>query len=101
MDELLKKKLKSEAQQLTPISWIGKKGFTDEVKDEIKKLLKRRKLMKVKILKSFIDEHNVDKKTIGETIAEAVGAELIQKIGFIVVLYKKPLSRDLKFKKTL
>lgn len=89
----LRNKLRREAQLLNPVAWIGKNGFSETVKIEIKKQLKNKKLIKVKVLKSFIDENEINKKDFAEEIAKEIGCELVQKIGFMVVLYK-PYDRS-------
>ena len=45
------------------------------------------KHLKIKLLRTFIESH--DKKQAIQEIAEKTKAEVIQKIGFIVVLHKK------------
>ena len=89
MDTQIKIKLRSQAQSLKPLAWIGKNGFNEGVISEIKKQLKKKHLIKIKVLKSFIDEQEIDKKEFANHVAEVLDAELIQKIGFTLVLYKK------------
>ena len=89
MDVELKTRLKREALVLNPVAWVGKNGLTEQVKEEIKKQLKNKRLIKVKVLRSFIEENEVNKKDFALQLAEEVGAELVQKLGFIVILYKQ------------
>lgn len=81
-----KKNIKEKGKLLEPIIRIGKNGLTDNAIDEIKKQLKKRKLIKVKFLRSFIK--GKDKKKIGKEIATKTNSELIDQVGFVVVLYK-------------
>jgi len=81
------KELKSKAKLLQPIVRIGKNGMDDNLITEIKKHLKKRKLIKIKMLKSFRDEKTKD---VAKDVAEKTGSELIDSVGFVFVLYKKP-----------
>jgi len=82
-----KKKLKEKGKLLDPIIRIGKSGMTENVVAEIKKHLKKRKLIKVKMLRSFIEE--TGKKEAFEKVIEDTDSILIDKVGFVVVLAKK------------
>lgn len=82
------KELRGKAQRLDPIVRIGKSGLTGTVVEEIKKLLKKRKLIKIKILPSALD--SAGKEEIVSRLVLESGGELVHKIGFTVVLaYKK------------
>jgi RNA-binding protein len=81
------RELKSKAMLLEPIINVGKAGLTDSVIEEIKLQLKKRKLIKVKFLKSAIE--NKDKKQLAQELVSKTNAQLIHKVGFVVVLYKK------------
>jgi len=80
-------KLRSKAKTLEPIIRIGKKGLTEAIIEEIKKLLKKRKLIKVKMLKSVLE--NKDKKEVIKELVNKTNAVLIEAVGFIVVLARK------------
>jgi RNA-binding protein len=82
-----KKKARELGHRLDPIIRIGKSGLTDQVIDEIKKHIKKRNLIKVKLLRAYISTK--DKKEIFKEIAERTGSELVNSIGFVVVLAKK------------
>lgn len=88
MDVELKVRLKREALPLNPVAWVGKNGLTEQVKEEIKKQLKNKRLIKVKVLRGYIEENSINKKDFALKLAEEVDAELVQKLGFIVTLYK-------------
>jgi len=81
------KELKTKAMNLEPIINVGKAGLTDSVIEEIKVQLKKRKLIKIKFLKSAIE--NKDKKQLAQELAEKTESNIIHKVGFVVVLYKK------------
>lgn len=78
--------LRSKAKNLEPIIRLGKNGLTENFIKEIKELLKQRKLIKIKMLKSTL---NVDKKEITKKIVDNTNSELIEAVGNIVVLYKE------------
>lgn len=78
-----KKKLKSEAHNLNPVVMIGQSGLTDAVLAEIELALDHHELIKIKI-RAERDE----RKLISEKICTQTGAELIQSIGQIVVIYR-------------
>ena len=80
-------KLIEQAKLLEPIIRIGKSGLTAGVVEEIKKQLKKRKLIKIKFLRAALEKK--DRKKLAKEIAEKTGAELVQQVGFVVVLQKK------------
>lgn len=81
-----KNKLKDKAKEIEATIRIGKNGLTFTMLDEIKKQLKTRKLVKIKMLKSFIEDKN--KKEVAEEIATKCKAVLIDLVGFVVVIYR-------------
>ena len=85
MEEYLE--LRKKARAMQPILNIGKNGVTDSLILEIEKTLKAKKLVKIKINKSALEEK--DKKDIVKEIVTRTGAELIDFVGFNIVLYKK------------
>jgi RNA-binding protein len=78
-----KKKLRAEAHNLKPVVMIGQSGLTAAVLAEIEQALDSHELMKVKIRA----ERN-ERKLISEKICTGTGAELIQTIGQIAVIYR-------------
>ena len=79
--------LKRQARVLETTIRIGKSGITEGVVKEIKKQLGRKKLIKIKCLKSFIAKK--DKKAVAAELAEKTGSEIIHQVGFVIVLHKK------------
>ncbi len=86
MDKKLKE-LRRISKVTTPRIIIGKKGPTDQVISNIKKELKEKNFVKVKILKTYIDEHGKD-ETFTE-IVEKTGSKIVQTIGFTISLTRK------------
>jgi len=87
----LKKKLKLKSKSLEPIVRVGKNGLTDNMLAHINNLLKKRKLIKIKFLKSFADAN--DAKRAMDEIAGKLSADIVKKIGFTVVLYRRAQSK--------
>ena len=84
MDATSKKNLKAKAHGLKPEVIVGQAGLTGAVLAEIEIALNSHELIKIKI------RAEKDKRmTITEEICNSVNAELIQKIGQIVVIYRK------------
>jgi RNA-binding protein len=80
------KKLKEKAKTLEPVIRIGKNGLTESTIKEIKKQLNKKNLIKVKLLRAFISDKN--KKDIAKEIAQKTNSQLIDLVGFVVVLYQ-------------
>jgi len=78
-----KKKLRAEAHTLKPVVMIGQSGLTAAVLAELEQALNSHELIKVKI-RAERDE----RKRICEKICSDTGAEIIQAIGQIAVIYR-------------
>jgi len=81
-----KKLLREKGKHLKPTVWLGKNGLTQTQLDEINKQLKKRRLIKVKILKSL--RENIKRKELAAEIAEKTNSTLIDVVGSMVVLKK-------------
>jgi len=79
--------LKRDAANLTPLLNIGKNGVTDSLVEEVLRQLKQNKLVKVKILKSALED--MDRKAIAGELAKRTGSQLIDIRGSSAVLYRK------------
>ncbi len=77
--------LRGLGNQIDPIIQIGKSGVTDAVIDQIDEALEARELIKITILKNAGD----DTDSIAEEVAEATGADIVQKIGCRFLIYKR------------
>jgi RNA-binding protein len=78
-----KKKLRTQAHSLKPVIMIGQAGLTQAVLAEIELALDSHELIKVRIR-----AEREDRKLISEKICAETGAELIQSIGQIAVIYR-------------
>jgi len=67
---------------------IGKKGITEELIAEIKRQLKKRRVIKVRILPSCIKVLNMDRREIAKRVAEKCNARLAGVRGYTFVIYK-------------
>jgi RNA-binding protein len=83
MNSTDKKRLRVVAHALKPVVIIGQSGLTDAVLAETELALEYHQLIKVRI-RAERDE----RKIISEKICTQTGAELIQSIGQIVVIYR-------------
>jgi len=83
------KQIKAVANKLDPVVRIGKNGFTKGMEEEVKKQLKKNKVIKIKMLKAFLE--GKDKKAAGREIADKADAELIQQTGFVIILARKSI----------
>jgi len=86
MDQKLKE-LKAQAQTLEAVVRVGKNGLTPSVIEEIKNHLKRKKVIKIKFLKSLMDA--ADKNKLFDELLEKTGAKLVHKVGFVATIYKE------------
>lgn len=77
--------LKGLAHKLKPVVMVGNNGMTDAVNKEVDRALNDHELIKIRILSQ---EREV-RAALFTAISEAAGAELVQKIGGIGVLYRK------------
>jgi len=80
-----RKELKARAHNLDPIVMIGAKGLTDEVVKEVELALKAHELIKVRA--PSLDRHA--REVAFQALCERTGAEGVQHIGKIFVLYRK------------
>jgi RNA-binding protein len=90
MDEKMRK-LRSESKNLKPGIIIGKNGINDAVIKNIKTHLRTYGVIKIKILKTYIegkDNEGKDKKFLAKELANRCEAQLIDVVGFTVVLAK-------------
>jgi RNA-binding protein len=80
------KKMRSESKTLKPAIIIGKNGINDQVIENIKKELKKSRLIKIRMLPTLVEEKN--KKEIVADLLSKTGAKLVDFIGFTVTLTK-------------
>jgi len=81
--------LKKEAHKLSSFTSIGKNGLSENLISQVKNYLKVHHLCKIKILRTFLDESNLEKSEVAKTLAEKTKSELVQLVGLTAILYKK------------
>ena len=82
---LERKALKAKAHKLEPVVQIGAKGLTDEVIAEIERALKAHELIKVRA--GILERHQ--REDAFGSICERTGAESVQQVGKVCVLFRK------------
>ncbi|ENV46535.1 MULTISPECIES: ribosome assembly RNA-binding protein YhbY [Acinetobacter] len=87
-----RKRLRQIGHALNPVVMIGGQGLTDSVIEETVRALTDHELIKVKIA----GEDRDARAEVTEALAQATQAEVIQKIGKIVLLYKKAAKQNPK-----
>jgi RNA-binding protein len=84
--------LRNRARALEPLVRIGKNGLTDAVVLHIKRMIAKQGLVKVKFLKAFLDSN--DRRDAAQELAKRTGSELVDQVGFVVVLYKRTGAKN-------
>ena len=85
MDNKTKKALKAKAHHLNPVIITGSQGLTPAVHQEIDTALEAHELIKLRINAGERDER--DQMTTA--ILQQHDAELVQKIGHTITIYRK------------
>lgn len=80
--------LRGLGNELSPVFQIGKGGLSEEIIEQLDAVLEARELIKVKVLKSCLE----DPEDLAEEIAEALACYVVQKIGKVFLLYRQPLE---------
>ena len=85
-------KLRSSAMTEKAITQVGKNGVTDSVLKQVDEQLTARELVKVSVLRNSDD----DVKTVAAALADALGAEIVQTLGFKITLYRVSTADGVK-----
>jgi RNA-binding protein len=85
MKSTRRSELRAEAHKLSPVVIIGDKGLTDAVIAEIDRSLKTHELIKVR---AATDDRDARKAWL-PAICEKLGAEAVQSIGKVFVIYRE------------
>lgn len=85
-----RQRLKGLAHGLSPIIILGQNGLTDAVHAEINKALDSHELIKIRVNA----EDKTERELLSEEICEVQKAELIQKIGHIIVIFRENPEKD-------
>lgn len=76
--------LKSRAHALEPVVQTGSSGVTDAVVAEVDRALTAHELIKVRIA----DDDREERKATGDEIGARTGAEVVHRVGKIVILWR-------------
>lgn len=87
-----RKHLKALAHKRKPVVLVGNAGVTDAVVKETERALERHELLKVRLPAVERDERG----EMAQKLSEAAGAELVQEIGRVAVLYRRAQKPRLK-----
>jgi RNA-binding protein len=79
-----KRYLRGLAHHLTPAMQIGKGGMTSTVIEQLELELENRELLKLSVLETS----PLSRDEVAEIAVEETGAEWVQSIGRIVILYR-------------
>ena len=84
---------RAQANHLEPLFQVGKGGMSDMLIKQTDDALRARELIKVKVL---LESSPITPRETADQLAAATGAEVIQVIGGVIVLYRE--SPELKEK---
>jgi len=80
-----KRHLRALGHKLKPVVLIGERGLTDSVLEEIDRSITHHELLKVRV---NVGDRALRDRLIAE-ICERLGAELIQRIGHMALLFRR------------
>ncbi len=84
---------RAQANHLEPLFQVGKGGMSDALIKQTDDALRARELIKIKVL---LESSPITPRQTADELAAATGAEVIQVIGGVIVLYRE--SPELKEK---
>lgn len=85
-----KRFLRSQAHNLRPLFQIGKDGLSENWLENVNAAIEKRELLKVSILQNSL----VDEDEVIEFVESNSSIQVVQKIGHVLVLYKKASDKD-------
>lgn len=78
--------LRAQANTLDPIIQIGKEGMSDNLITQVDDTLDVRELIKIRV---HLESAPTTPREFADQLAQALGADVIQVIGGVIVLYRK------------
>jgi len=87
-----RKHLKALAHKRKPVVLIGNAGITDAVAKETERAIEHHELLKVRLP----GVEREQRSEMAQKLADAVGAEVVQEIGRVAVLYRRTQKPRLK-----
>jgi RNA-binding protein len=83
----MKRHVRHELKDEKPTIWIGKEGLTPQLSGEIENQLEKKKMLKIRILKSALKQDTA--QAIASKAAEQAGAALVEVRGHVFILYRR------------
>lgn len=83
----MKRHIKHKLKDENPTIWIGKEGLTPQLSNEIEKQLEKKKMLKIRILKSALEQDSA--QAIAAKAAEQTGAALVEVRGHVFIIYRR------------
>jgi RNA-binding protein len=83
----MKRHVRHKLKDEKPTIWIGKDGLTPQLSSEIENQLEKKKMLKIKILKSALQQDTA--QTIAAKTAEQTEASLVEVRGHVFILYRR------------
>jgi len=83
--------LRGKANKLDPYVHIGKEGLNEAVYEKIDEVLDDHELVKVRILDNSLEDIN----EVANQVCESLGAELVQVIGNVFVIYRRNMEEPI------
>jgi RNA-binding protein len=83
----MKRHIRHKLKDEKPTIWIGKDGLTPQLSNEIENQLEKKKMLKIKILKSALQQDTA--QAIASKAAEQAGASLVEVRGHVFMLYRR------------
>ncbi|UCE29553.1 MAG: YhbY family RNA-binding protein [Candidatus Bathyarchaeota archaeon] len=82
----MKRRIKRKLNTERPTVWVGKEGPTPQIQDEIRRQLEKKKMVKVKMLKTALKGEEA--KNVASTMAQQTESTLVDVRGHTFMLYK-------------
>jgi RNA-binding protein len=83
----MKRHVRHKLKDEKPTIWVGKDGLTPQISSEIENQLEKKKMLKIKILKSALQQDTA--QVIAAKAAEQAGASLVEVRGHVFILYRR------------
>lgn len=84
--------LRGLGNAIEPVMQIGKEGLNDNSKEAIHGLLEARELVKIRVLNNC----ELKPKEMMKIVCGATGADPVQVIGGVIIIYRRSSKKDFK-----
>jgi RNA-binding protein len=84
----MKRHVRYKLKDEKPTIWVGKEGLTPQLSGEIENQLAKKKMVKIRILPTALQEENTA-QIIAAKAAEQTGAALVEVRGHVFILYRR------------